>query len=74
MKRIEIHPDYSCKKLENDIALMKLNVDLSWIDADPACFPVIGQTSFISLGNVQATIVGWGATNEDYSLGKDHQA
>lgn len=71
--KLKIHPEYSCNKLENDIALLELNEDISLLDADPACFPIGGgDSSFTNLENIEATAVGWGATNEDLSVGKFH--
>lgn len=65
-----LHPEYSCQRLENDIALLRLMVDISWVNADPACFPASDQSQFNVLENVQAIAAGWGATNEDLSVGK----
>jgi hypothetical protein len=55
--------------LHNDIALLELVAEISWVNADPACFPIEGEMSYANLTDVKATAVGWGATNEDLSLG-----
>lgn len=70
ISKLMLHPGYNCHRLENDIALLRLTVDISWVNADPACFPALDQSSFHELDNVQAIAAGWGATNEDLSVGK----
>jgi len=64
-----IYPGYSCLKLENDIALLEMAVEISWTNADPACFPIEGPSSYSNLADMKAIAAGWGATNEDISLG-----
>ncbi|XKL67996.1 hypothetical protein PGB90_003487 [Kerria lacca] len=62
----------SCKLLTNIIIIRLLQrVHISLLDADPACFPIGGgDSSFTNLENIEATAVGWGATNEDLSVAK----
>lgn len=67
---MKIHPEYKCNKLENDIALLEMDHDISWLNADPACFPVEGKSIFSDLPNTDGIAVGWGATNEDLGKGK----
>lgn len=67
--KVKLHPEYSCNKLENDIALLELETEILWTNADPACFPN-DESSFTNLTHVKAVAVGWGATNEDLSIGR----
>lgn len=66
---LNIHPEYSCSRLENDIALLKVQTQILWTNADPACFPT-NKSLFTDLSNMKAIAVGWGATNENFNLGK----
>lgn len=63
------HPDYDCRRYHNDIALLRLQTPLSWSAAVmPACFPGY-QNSHNHTGK-EATVAGWGWTDENYSKGK----
>ncbi|XP_065200851.1 clotting factor G beta subunit-like isoform X2 [Planococcus citri] len=70
ISKIKIHFGYACNKLENDIALLEMDRDISWLNADPACFPVDGKSEFLNFSRTNGIAAGWGATNEDFSKGK----
>lgn len=57
--RVFKHPEYDKQKVDNDIALLKLNAPLEYSErVKPACLPE--QNEDIKL-ETAATIVGWGA-------------
>lgn len=69
ISKLQLHPEYKCNRLENDVALLEMDNDISWLNADPACFPVGGESIFSNLSDMDGIAVGWGATNEDLSKG-----
>ncbi|XP_054011033.1 transmembrane protease serine 9-like [Hylaeus anthracinus] len=61
LESVHFHPEYSSKKLQNDIALLRLNGDADFRPANvrPICMP-LGAAATISQKKV--TVTGWGAT------------
>ena len=56
MSRIHIHPDYYKNKLDNDIAILKLKICLSFNkNVQPACLP-----EFFDFTGLNALFSGWG--------------
>ncbi|CAL8117614.1 unnamed protein product [Orchesella dallaii] len=68
VERIIMHPYYSRKTIDNDIALIKLSdpVELDGVIV-PACLPANNDYSF---DGVLATAAGWGATEEGGPVSK----
>lgn len=68
---MKVHPEYKCNKLQNDVALLEMETDVSWVDADPACFPPknANLTFSADFSGMNGIAAGWGATNEDLSKG-----
>ncbi|XP_022906936.2 serine protease 30-like [Onthophagus taurus] len=59
---ISVHPQYSCKKARNDIAIIELASKVQWSDsANPACLPSFESSR---LQETIATVAGWGWTKE----------
>ncbi|XP_015439901.1 PREDICTED: serine protease easter-like [Dufourea novaeangliae] len=61
LEGMHFHPEYSTKKLQNDIALMRLNRDVDYTPQNirPICLP-IGPAATMSKKKV--TVTGWGTT------------
>lgn len=57
-----------CNRKSNDVALLKTARQLKWTnDLRPACLP---QPIAEDFSGVQATVAGWGFTNEDRAKGQ----
>ncbi|KAF2905775.1 hypothetical protein ILUMI_00397 [Ignelater luminosus] len=71
VESITTHPEYVCRKVKNDLAILKLDSDLQWSEfARPACLPASsGANGYTNFANVLATVAGWGWTNEDSQKG-----
>lgn len=71
VKAITTHPEYSCRKARNDIALLELAAKLQWSDfVLPACLPTaFGESGYSRFDNILATVAGWGWTNENTQKG-----
>ncbi|KAB0792019.1 hypothetical protein PPYR_13980 [Photinus pyralis] len=71
VKSSTLHPDYTCGKVKNDLAILELERQVKWSDVvHPACLPAglqeDGHNRFV---DVLATVAGWGWTNENNNLG-----
>ncbi|CAK1587157.1 unnamed protein product [Parnassius mnemosyne] len=67
LSKIIPHPEYRCNRKSNDVALLKTLRQLIWTsELRPACLP---QASSSDFSGVQATVAGWGFTNEDRGIG-----
>lgn len=71
IKTITTHPEYTCKKVKNDIALLELDVPLTWTNfVSPACLPLeFGKIGYERFENFPATVAGWGWTSENNNKG-----
>ncbi|CAG9768152.1 unnamed protein product [Ceutorhynchus assimilis] len=72
LKSIVVHPEYTCNKARNDIAILELENEVSWTESvTPACLPVDdSEKSYSTFHNNLATVAGWGWTNEERGKGK----
>ncbi|XP_076164421.1 melanization protease 1-like [Ptiloglossa arizonensis] len=61
LESIHYHPEYSRTKLQNDIALLRLNgdADLRPQNVRPICMPIGSAATF---NQKKVTVTGWGAT------------
>ncbi|XP_044269223.1 trypsin-1-like [Tribolium madens] len=71
LKAISIHPDYTCGKVKDDIAILELDNKLVWSDSvSPACLAASShEDDYKPIDNLPAVVAGWGWTNEDSSKG-----
>lgn len=71
LKSISIHPDYTCGKVKDDIAILELDNKLVWSDhVSPACLVASSdEDDYKPIDNLPAVVAGWGWTNEDSSKG-----
>lgn len=71
VKTITIHPEYSCTRAKNDIAILELVKPLVWSNyALPACLANgLGEIGYTNYENILATVAGWGWTNENNKKG-----
>lgn len=71
LKSITLHPEYTCGKVKNDIAILELSNKLQWSDfVSPACLASSSQEEdYKPLDNISAVVAGWGWTHEDSSKG-----
>lgn len=71
VKEITTHPEYSCKKPSNDIALIELDKEVQWSESvSPACLPSLSEDGYDTYDNMIATVAGWGWTDEDNAKGE----
>lgn len=70
--KIMVHPEYSCKKVRHDLAIIRMNGRVPWsATVGPACLPAAnGEDSYSQFSNTTATVAGWGWTNENRGTGK----
>ncbi|KAG6450626.1 hypothetical protein O3G_MSEX006696 [Manduca sexta] len=67
LSKIMPHPEYRCSRKSNDVALLKTIRQLRWSrELRPACLP---QPSSNDFSGIEATVAGWGFTNEDRDKG-----
>ncbi|KYQ50308.1 Serine protease easter [Trachymyrmex zeteki] len=61
VESFQFHPEYTRTKLQNDIALIRLNgtVDFRPLNVKPVCLPF---GTAIALNHKRAVVTGWGAT------------
>nr|XP_015833214.1 PREDICTED: trypsin-1 isoform X1 [Tribolium castaneum] len=71
LKAISIHPDYTCGKVKDDIAILELDNKLVWSDSvSPACLAASSdEDDYRPIDGLPAVVAGWGWTNEDSSKG-----
>ncbi|KAK5640393.1 hypothetical protein RI129_011204 [Pyrocoelia pectoralis] len=71
VKLSTLHPEYSCSKVKNDLAILELERRVEWSDmVHPACLPAgLQKSGYSEFVGVLATVAGWGWTNENNNLG-----
>lgn len=72
VKSITVHPEYDCRKVKSDVAVLELDRELEWSEfVGPACLPMsIEEEGYSKFEETLATVAGWGWTNEDNQKGK----
>lgn len=72
VKSITVHPEYDCRKVKSDVAVLELDRELRWSEfVGPACLPMgIEEEGYSKFDETLATVAGWGWTNEDNQKGK----
>ncbi|KAK4880629.1 hypothetical protein RN001_008775 [Aquatica leii] len=62
VKSVTLHPDYTCNKVRNDLAVLELEKQLEWSEhVQPACLPTsFGDNGYKRFEDVLATVAGWG--------------
>ncbi|XP_050302337.1 trypsin-1-like [Anthonomus grandis grandis] len=66
IKSLKVHPEYSCNKVKNDIAILELEKIVAWTESvTPACLPDNYEKAYSNFQNEFATVAGWGWTNEE---------
>lgn len=65
--RLVVHSHYSCHSHHHDVAMLLLRTSVDWASSvRPACFPGSSASTF---AGDEASVAGWGWTNEDYNKG-----
>ncbi|XP_059044822.1 limulus clotting factor C-like [Achroia grisella] len=69
-----VHAEYDPKKLDNDIALLKIKTEVTFDDyVQPACLWDLNDYKKIPVGTVMGTVVGWGFNHNDQLASTLHQ-
>lgn len=69
VKNIVVHPEYTCNRVKNDIAMIQIKTSISWSDnVQPACLAnSVYDSSYSKYEGSDATVIGWGWLNENTS-------
>lgn len=69
--RIILHPEYSCRKAKNDLAVVVLRKPVRWSnEVLPACLPSANtEEDYSKFSNAAATVAGWGWISENHVSG-----
>ncbi|XP_052749483.1 chymotrypsin-C-like [Galleria mellonella] len=72
--QVIVHEEYNARKLDNDIALLKLKTEVTYDDyVQPACLWHANAYKKLPTGTIKGTVVGWGFNHNDQLSSTLHQ-
>ncbi|XP_044728724.1 trypsin-1-like [Chrysoperla carnea] len=72
VKNIVVHPEYTCNRVKNDIAMIQIKTSINWSNnVQPACLAnSVYDSSYSKYEGSDATVIGWGWLNENTTVGR----